>query len=316
MSGKGIEGDTQAMAAARGGLLATALSFLIWGLFPLYLKLLHAVPVFQVMSHRVVWCMVFVFGWLAARGQLVEVWRALRNPKTAARLLLSACFISCNWATYVWAAGNDHIVDASLGYFINPLVSVLLGVFLLSEKLNRRQWASVAMAALGVLWLTLQLGRPPWISLLLAMSFGLYGFVRKTVVVESVTGLAVETLLVLPFCLAWLIYESTAGHSAFGHMGLGIDALLVLSGLVTALPLALFSYGVRRIPLTTVGLLQYVTPSMQLIIAVAVFHEPFTSVQLVGFGCIWVALVIYALDGVLRGRAPQPANGVRAAEAS
>ena len=188
---------------------------------------------------------------------------------------------------------------------------MLLGVLFLSEKLNPRQWIAVALAALGVAWLTWQVGRPPWIALTLAFSFGLYGFVRKTVVVDAVAGLAVETLLILPFALAWLLFEYGRGASVFGVVSWQLDALLVASGLLTAVPLVLFAFGVRRVPLTTIGLLQYMAPTLQLITALLVFKEPFTAVQAVGFGCIWLGLVVYAVDGVWRGR-PAPALRVAA----
>jgi len=295
----------------RRGLLAAIGAFAIWGLLPLYLKLLHQAPVFQIMTHRVVWCCLFVFGWLGVRGELGHVTRALADGVTRLRLFASAVMITINWLTYVWAVGNGHVVEASLGYFINPLVSVLLGVLFLSEKLNPRQWIAVALAALGVAWLTWQVGRPPWIALTLAFSFGLYGFVRKTVVVDAVAGLAVETLLILPFALAWLLFEYGRGASVFGVVSWQLDALLVASGLLTAVPLVLFAFGVRRVPLTTIGLLQYMAPTLQLITALLVFKEPFTTVQAVGFGCIWLGLVVYAVDGVWRGR-PAPALRVAA----
>ena len=212
--------------------------------------------------------------------------------------------------------GNDHTVEASLGYFINPLVSVLLGVFLLGERLNRRQWSAVALAALGVAWLTWQVGRPPWVALLLALSFGLYGFVRKKVAIDAVAGLAVETVMILPFALAWLLFEAARGSSVFGHHGLRLDLLIVSSGLVTAVPLVLFAFGVRRVPLSTIGLLQYFAPSLQLLTALFVFHEPFSQAQAIGFGLIWIGLVIFALDGLWRGRLPRPAASIVAAEAS
>ena len=321
MSGNGSgNGDgiaTVSPGLDRRGLLAAVIAFISWGLLPLYLKLLAGVPVFQVMSHRVIWACVFVFAWLGIRGQLGAVGPALKRPGTLAKLSVTAALISANWVIYVWAVASSHTVDASLGYFVNPLVSVLLGVFLLAEKLNRRQWFAVAVAGAGVLWLTVHLGRPPWVSLGLAISFGLYGFVRKTIVgVDSVTALFIETALILPFAGAWIGFEAFKGQGVFGNHGLTLVLLLVFSGLVTAVPLVLFAYGVQRIPLSTVGLMQYLAPTLQLITAVALFHEPFTHVQLIGFACIWAALVIYAADGFLRGRAPKPAASVQAAEAT
>jgi chloramphenicol-sensitive protein RarD len=300
----------------RRGLFAAIAAFATWGLLPLYLHLLAAVPVMQIMTQRVAWCCVFVFAWLMVRGELRHVRTAMADPQRLLRLLLSALLITVNWLTYVWAVGNHHVVESSLGYFINPLVSVLLGVLFLSERLNPRQWTSVGLAALGVAWLTWQVGHLPWIALTLAISFGLYGFVRKQVAVDAVAGLAIETLLILPFALAWLGFEAWRGASVFGHTGLATDGLLIASGLVTAVPLVLFAFGVRRVPLSTIGLLQYFAPSLQLLTALFVFDEPFSQAQAIGFGLIWLGLAVYAIDGLWRGRLPRPVASVAAAEAS
>lgn len=303
-------------AADRRGFSAAVAAFSIWGLLPLYLKLLHQAPVLQIMTHRVAWCCLFVLAWLAARGELRYVHGAISDGATRIRLFGSAVLITINWLIYVWAIGNGHTVEASLGYFINPLVSVLLGVFFLGERLNRQRWIAVGFAALGVAWLTWQVGRPPWVALALAVSFGLYGFVRKHVVVDAVAGLAVETLMVLPFALGWLAFEVARGSSVFGHLGVQLDGLLIASGLVTAVPLVLFAYGVRRVPLSTIGLLQYFAPSLQLLTALFVFKEPFTQVQTIGFSLIWVGLVIFAIDGLWRGRRPRPVSAIVTAEAN
>jgi chloramphenicol-sensitive protein RarD len=284
---------------AGSGLAAAVGAFVIWGLFPLYLKPMAEVPALQIMAHRIVWCCLLVFAWLAARGELGAVRAALADPGTRVRLMASATLISINWLLYVWAVNNDHIVEASLGYFINPLLNVALGVLVLGERLNRPQWLAVGLAALGVVYLTVTSARPPWIALTLAASFGTYGLIRKVVRVEAVPGLGTETLLLAPFALSFLVWAELHGSGAFGHTSAGIDALLVGSGLVTALPLALFAYGARLIPLSTVGLVQYIGPTLQFLIGVLVFHEPFPLTRAIGFGCIWVALAIYATDGFL-----------------
>ncbi len=289
-----------AVAIDRSALAVTALAFVIWGLLPLYLRQLHAVPLLQVMAHRIVWCLVITLGFLAARGQLSLVRATLADRGRLLRLLASALLISVNWFAYLLAVTQGQVMQASLGYFINPLVSVLLGVFVLSERLNVRQWIAVGIAALGVLWLTVQVGHLPWIALTLAVSFALYGLVRKQVQVEPVVGLAVETLLLFPAALGWLIFEALRGAGAFTQQGPLTMFLLIVSGLVTAVPLTLFAYGVRRIPLSTVGLLQYIAPSLQLLVAVLLFGEPFTHVQKIGFGLIWAALLLYMADGLLR----------------
>lgn len=293
-------------ADLRRGFLATLGAFLIWGLLPLYLKQLHDTGALQIMAHRVVWACLFVFGYLALRGELPKVGRVLRNSGTLLRLGASALLISANWLIYVWAVTAGHVVEASLGYFINPLVSVLLGVFILRERLNRAQWISVAIAALGVIWLAWHAGRPPWIALGLAASFGLYGLVRKLVVVDSVAGLGVETLLIAPLMLGYLLWTAHAGTMSFLAHDRLLDVLLVASGAVTAIPLVLFAYGVRRVPLSTVGIMQYAGPTLQLVTGVFVFHEPFSTAQLFGFGLIWAALLVYAGDGLWRTRRERP----------
>jgi chloramphenicol-sensitive protein RarD len=287
-------------APGRSGLTAAVSAFAIWGVFPLYLKPLAGVPPLQVMSHRIVWCCLVVFAWLALRGEAGSVRSALADAGTRRRLMASALFVSVNWLIYVWAVANGHVVDASLGYFINPLFSVVLGVFVLGERLNRAQWTAVALAAAGVLYLAVVAGRAPWIALALAFSFGMYGLIRKVVAVDAVAGLATETLLLSPFALVFLAWAEWHGTGALGHSSAIVDTLLVGSGLVTAMPLALFAYGARRIPLSTVGLVQYIGPTLQFLIGVFVFGESFTRERAIGFVMIWGALAIYAIDGLWR----------------
>lgn len=285
---------------ARRGLIAVVLSFLIWGTLPLYMRALDSVSPWEIMVHRLLWACVFTLGLLAARQQLGRVLAVLRQPRAVAWLLASALMISINWLVYVWAVAERQVVEASLGYFINPLVSVALGVLLLGERLNRWQVLAVAVAAAGVVWLTVWVGRLPWIALMLAFSFAFYGFIRKRVEVDAITGLTVETLLLAPFALAYLLWLGDAG--AILTQGPLIDVLLVGAGVFTAVPLMAFAFGVRRVSLTTVGIVQYLAPSLQLLIAVALFAEPFVLAQGVGFGLIWLALAIYATDGVRRHR--------------
>jgi len=294
------EGRGARRHTAGTGLAAAIGAFVMWGLFPLYLKPMAEVPALQIMAHRIVWCCLLVFGWLALRGELGAVRSALADAASRIRLMASAALISVNWLIYVWAVNNGHVVEASLGYFINPLLNVVLGVALLKERLNRAQWLAVALAAIGVLYLTVVSARPPWIALALATSFGLYGLIRKVVKVESVPGLATETLLLAPFALALLLWSESQGSGAFGHSSSTINALLVGSGLITAVPLALFAYGARLIPLSTVGLVQYIGPTLQLLIGVLVFHEAFPWTRAIGFAFIWAALAIYAVDGASR----------------
>jgi chloramphenicol-sensitive protein RarD len=298
--------DETPAGAYRRGFIAAFAAFLVWGLLPLYIGQLKPAGAIEIMAHRVVWACLFVFGFLAWRGELGKVGHALRDGATRWKLTLSAALISSNWLVYVWAVGNGHVLESSLGYFINPLVSVLLGVFVLRERLNRAQWAAVALAALGVVWLSWQVGRPPWIALALAFTFGTYGLVRKMVVVDAVAGLGVETLLVTPAMLACLAWAAHAGTLQFIAHGPLLALLLVAGGIITAVPLVLFAYGVRRVPLSTVGLMQYVAPTMQFLTALFVFHEAFTHAQAIGFGLIWAALFVYAAEGMRRARRAQP----------
>jgi chloramphenicol-sensitive protein RarD len=284
------------------GLAAAATAFFVWGLLPLYLKFLQAVPVLQVTAHRLVWGCAFALIWLAIRRELPHVWAALRDSRIRWRLCLSATLISANWITYVYGIANERVVETSLGYFINPLVNVLLGVVVLSERLNRAQWTAVALAAVGVSYLTWSAGHPPWIALALASSFGLYGLVRKVVQVDALAGFASETLIVLPLGIGYLLWSEWSGVGSMGHTNAGIDTLLLLGGPLTAIPLVLFAFGARRIPYSTVGLLQYIGPTIQLMLAILVFHEPFTHERALGFSLIWTALAIYAIDGVWRSR--------------
>lgn len=284
------------------GLSAAAGAFFIWGLLPLYLKQLTHVSVLQVTAHRLVWGCVFALGWLAIRNDLTSIRAALANPSTRWRLCLSATLVSVNWVIYVWGVAAERVVETSLGYFINPLLNVVLGVMVLSERLNRIQWTAVSIAAAGVAYLTWSAGQPPWIALALALTFGLYGLVRKMMQVEALPGLASETLLLLPIGVGYLIWCELAGIGAMGHTGTGTVLLLLLGGPLTAIPLVLFAAGARRIPYSTIGLLQYIGPTLQFLLGVLLFDEPFGRERAIGFSLIWCALAIYAADGVWRAR--------------
>lgn len=303
-----------AEASAKRGLFAVIGAFLIWGLLPLYLKPMHAVPAVEIMSHRLFWCCLFVMIWLGLRGELGGVRTALAVPATRHRLVASAILISINWLVYVWAVNNGHVLEASLGYFINPLVNVLLGVIVLRERLNATQWLAVGSATAGVLWLTWVSGALPWISLVLALSFSSYGLIRKVVAVDAITGLGTETLLIAPIAAVYLIWLAVHGGGALGNAGALVNTMLVAGGLVTAVPLALFAFGARRIPYSTVGLVQYIGPTMQLLLGVFLYHEPFPAQRAAGFALIWLALAIYAGDGLWRAqRRPVPLDAGNAA---
>lgn len=287
----------------RRGVAVTVGVFVIWGLFPLYWRLLHHVPALQIIAHRVVWSAVLVVGWLLLRHGLGWLRAIAAQPRALATLALTCLLISGNWGLYIWSVNNGHVVEASLGYFINPLVNVLLGVVVLRERLNRLQWAAVATAAAGVAWLTWQAGHAPWIAIGLALSFGAYGLLRKLVQVDAVAGLGLESLYLLLPALA-VVAWGEAGHG--GHFihgwSLGTDLLLILAGAVTAVPLVGFAYGVRRVPLSLVGLLQYISPTLQLLLGVLVFGETFGHERVVGFVLIWAALAVFIGDMLLRAR--------------
>ena len=282
------------------GLAAAAAAFIIWGLLPVYLHFLSGVPALQVIAHRVLWSCVLLISWLLLRGELGCLSLTLSRPALLARLAFTATLISCNWLVYVWSVTHNHIVDTSLGYYINPLVNVVLGVFVLHERLNRAQWLAVSLAAIAVLYLALLAGRPPWIAGALGVSFSLYGLVRKVISVDALTGLTTETLLLMPLSVAYLGWCQWGGSGALTTQGPGIAALLIGSGVVTAVPLFLFAYGARALPYSTVGVLQYIAPSLQLVCGVVFFHESFGPAVAAGFALLWLALIIYAADGLWR----------------
>jgi chloramphenicol-sensitive protein RarD len=290
---------------ANKGLTGAATAFAIWGVFPLYFHALHQVPALQVIAQRIAWSCLFVLGWLLWRGELGSLRAALKDRGVVLRLAATATLITLNWLTYVWGVTHNRVVETSLGYFIGPLVNVLLGVVALSEKLTRTQWTAVALATIGVGYLTLMAGGLPWIALSLATSFALYGFVRKLVKVESLPGLATETLLLAPLSVGYLLWCESAGIGALGHSDALTDSLLIASGPLTAIPLFLFAYGTRLLPYSTVGLLQYIAPSLQFTCGVFLLHEPFDHTRAVGFLVIWTALVIYAGEGIRLSRKQQ-----------
>ncbi len=277
-------------------------AFVLWGLMPLYFRQLAAVPALEVVLHRSVWSLLFVLGLLAALRRFGWLRELAAQPRRLGLFLLSALLLSGNWLVYVYAVQSGQVVQASLGYFINPIVNVLLGVLVLHERLRPLQWAAVVLAGLGVLWLTVLAGQPPWIALLLAISFGLYGLMRKTATLGSLEGLALETMLLAPLVLPLLAWWTLRGGGAMGRGDLGLDLWLLLAGPLTALPLLLFTAGARRLPLATIGLLQYISPTIQLGLGVWLFGEPFGGARLAGFVLIWAALALYSADGWWRLR--------------
>ncbi|MGH8053878.1 MAG: EamA family transporter RarD [Stenotrophomonas sp.] len=287
----------------RNGLWATTFAFVIWGLFPLYWHLLKQVPSDQIIAHRIVWSAVLLFALLFLRERLAWLRQIRSVPRTFWMLGLASLVIGFNWSLYIWAVNAGHVVETSLGYFINPLLSVLLGVMVLGERLGRLQWLAVGLAAAGVAWLTWQGGRMPWIAIGLSTTFALYGLLRKLTPVEPVAGIGMESLFLFLPALGWVLWAE-AGHGGgfTGSWGWGTLALLVASGAVSAVPLIAFTYGVRRIPLSVVGVLQYIGPTLQFLCGVLVFREPFGMDRLVGFCFIWAGLLVFAVAGVRSAR--------------
>lgn len=277
------------------GIFYAASAYVLWGLFPLYFARLAAVPPAEILVHRIVWSLLFVLALLGWRRQWGWLKPALRSPKVLGAFALSALLLSCNWLTYIWAIANGHVIDASLGYFITPLVNVLLGYSVLHERPRRMQWAALALATAGVVWLTALTGQLPWIALVLAASFGAYGLLRKIAPLGALEGLTLETLLLAPPALiALALWWPTR---SFPAAEFSTNLLLIGVGPLTAVPLLLFASGARRVSMTTLGLLQYIGPSIAFLLGIWVFHEPFSSARLVGFLFIWGALVVYSADG-------------------
>jgi chloramphenicol-sensitive protein RarD len=292
------------------GYLYALAAFGIWGLFPLYFQFIAQVSAVEVVLQRSFWSLVFVMGILAWQGRWKWLGEMLRRPRLIGTFLVSALLLSCNWLTYVYAVQTGQVVEGSLGYFINPLVNVLLGVLVLRERLKPVQWLAVGLAAAGVLWLTLHAGRLPWIALLLAASFGLYGLIRKTAPLGALEGLALENLLLAPVVVPGLIWWSLAHGGALSQGNWAVNGWLLLMGPLTAMPLLFFAGAARRLPLAMLGMVQYLSPSVQLMLAVWYFEEHFDSRRLVGFVLIWSALLLISVDAL---RARQKAAGATAA---
>lgn len=283
-------------SASGSGVFYAASAFVMWGLLPVYWKALATVPALEVVAHRTAWGLAFVAIWVTVRRRWGEVRAAVTNRRTLAVLAGTAAVVSVNWLLFVWAVVNDRVTEASLGYFINPLVTVLLGVVVLKERLNRPQAFAVALAGAGVAVMTLGVGHLPWVAVGLALSFGLYGLARKTVDADAVIGLLVETAILTPLAGGYIVVLGLAGTGVMGRAGPSMNTLLILGGAVTAVPLVLFTLGARRLPLSTVGMLQYLAPTGQFLLAVFVYREPFSTIHAVSFSLIWSALAILTWD--------------------
>ncbi len=285
------------------GILYGIAAYSMWGLFPIYWKLLRHVPAIQLIGHRIGWSFLLLITVVIATRQW-QIFHGTLNPRTLQIYFIAAILIGVNWLTYVWAVNANYIVETSLGYFINPLLSVLLGVLFLHERLRTLQWLPIGLAAAGVGYLTLTYGRLPWIALLLAFTFGIYGLVKKIAPLGSLFGLTLETgILFLP-ALIYLGYVETKGQGAFLHTGYVSDLLMVGAGLVTTVPLLMFASSARRIPLSVVGILQYIAPTLQFLAGVLIYREPFDQSRLVGFSLVWLALIVFWLENYFYHRTP------------
>ncbi len=282
------------------GLLAGGSAFLIWGLVPIYWKMLSHVPALETIIHRIVWSFVFLLPVILFQGKFKEFINTFKSFKTIKWLFVTTLLVASNWFLFIWAVNNDLILQASLGYYINPLVNVLFGFLFLQERLRKFQIVAVIIAATGVLYLTYQYGSFPYIAIILAVTFGLYGLIRKKLNLNSAVGLAIETLILTIPGLIYLVWLENTGTATFLHADYITDIFLICTALVTALPLLLFNIGVRRLRLATIGFLQYIGPSMMLILAVFVYGEPLSMHQLIAFIFIWTALAVYTVDSIRR----------------
>lgn len=282
------------------GIGAAVAAYTLWGLLPVYWKALNGATATEILAHRMIWSLLFLLAVLAVRRQWQWVQVMRRQRRLRLTYLASATLLAANWGIYVWAVQMNRVVEASLGYFINPLVSIALGVLVLRERLRPAQWLAIAIAAAGVAWLTYSAGALPWIALALALSFGFYGLLRKQTPLGSFEALTVETLWMFVPAVLWLGW--LAGNSGGIHHDAGLWLLLLSTGVVTAAPLLFFGAATQRIPLTTIGILQYLAPTLQLLLGVLVYGEPFSTAQLIGFGAIWTALAIYTTDSLLAAR--------------
>jgi chloramphenicol-sensitive protein RarD len=290
------------------GIAYASAAYLLWGVFPIYFKALLGVAPLEILAHRIVWSLAVCAVLLLLLRRLRWLAELRRQPRVLLWFVASSVMVTINWFVYIWAVNSGRVVDASLGYFINPLVNVLIGAVFLHERLRRAQWTAVSVAAAGVLWLTWQAGAVPWIGLVLGLSFGIYGLLRKTAALGAIEGLTLETVLLAPIAAVYLIWLVQAGQSEFAQGGATTRLLLLAAGPVTAAPLLLFAAGARRIPFSTLGLLQYLGPSLQLLIGVWLYDEPFAE-RAPGYVLIWIALAVFSVEGLARGWRARAATG-------
>ena len=290
------------MAETRRGFLLGAAAYAMWGLFPLYWTLLKPAGAVEILAHRVFWSLAVMAALVVALRRAARFKKILTTPRTRMFLTLAAVVIAVNWGAYIWGVNNGHVVETSLGYFINPLVTVLMGVVILGERLRRLQWVAMGIATVAVIGLAIEYGRPPWVALALAFSFGTYGLAKKKANAGAVESLALETLLLAPIALGYLMFLGSQGTSSFGNTGSGHAVLLVSTGIITAIPLICFGAAATRVSMTTLGLLQYLAPTIQFVLGVLVFHEPMPTLRLFGFVLVWISLAMFTFELVTHRR--------------
>ncbi len=289
------------------GVLSGIGAYVLWGLFPVYWRLLHHVPAVQIIGHRIIWSFIFLIIIVSLKGRWKKFFSSVASKKVFFTFLAASVLLTVNWFVFIWGVNTERIVETSLGYFINPLFSVLLGVVFLRERLRLFQWIPVGLAATGVIYLTAEYGRIPWIAIALAFTFGLYGLVKKTAPLDPLFGLTFETALAFPFAVAYLIFTVANGTGSFPADGVATGILLAGTGVVTSIPLLLFAFSARSIPLSTVGILQYIAPTLQFILGILVYNEKFGGSDLIGFGLVWAALVIFGTERYNTSRKPKHA---------
>lgn len=282
-----------------GNIYAIA-AYILWGLLPLYWKLLDAIPADEILAHRIFWSFIFVTGLIVVQKRWTQLKETISNRKVLWQIALCSVLITINWFIYIWAVNSNHIVEASMGYYINPLIVILLGMLVLKERLNRWQGISVVLATLGVAIITVEYGKVPWIALGLAVTFALYGLLKKLVNIESIISLGIETMLISPVALGYIFYQQVTGPGALGSISLPTTLILFCAGFATATPLLWFGQGARRIPLSTMGFYQYIAPTISLTIGVILFKEQFTVTHLISFGFIWTGLAIYSASKLMK----------------
>jgi chloramphenicol-sensitive protein RarD len=304
--------DSSRTSVSTVGVWSALGAYICWGLFPIYWKLLATIPAQILLCHRVVWSCAVLLLVLGVTGQLKDLWRSLLQPKLLGGYALAAVLIAANWLTFVWAVNHQYIVETSLGYFINPLLNVVVGFLFFNERLRHAQWVALVIATTGVAYLTWSYGTVPWIALILASSFGLYGVVKKLAPLNAILGLSLETLLLLIPAVIYLSLAANVYQQAIGSTTASGWALLAGTGVVTTIPLVLFAAAAQRIPLVLVGLFQYIAPSLQFLIGVLVYHEEFTRERQIGFSIVWLALILFAVENFYHQSRKRRANKLAA----